>query len=249
MSAAPRPSPSIPREVLKKLPILGLLSDDLLTRVMSASRLVRFRKKATVVLKGQALDHLSILIAGRLQVIDHLPDGREVGLNIIQAGNFFGELAVIDRKPRSATLIALTPAIVIQVPGDVSRKLFFEYPPVAEAMMAHCARVIRRANDLRALLALPNSFQRVFALLDYIKGKDSEGISSIDDMPTHQEVAIMANTSRETVTRALSMLTAAGIAEKRARQIIIRKPKALKLLAEGTAVVSPAKKLGVESPS
>lgn len=248
MSTAAGTSASIPRELLKRLPILGLLSDELLTQVMSASRLVRFRKKATVILKGQSLDHLSLLVAGKLQVIDHLADGREIGLNIIQAGNFFGELAVVDRQPRSATLIALTPAMVIQVPGEVARKLFFEYPPVAKTMMAHFARVIRRGNDLRSLLSLPNSFQRVFALLDYIKQKGSENTLLIDDMPTHQEVAIMANTSRETVTRALSMLTASGIVEKQARQLLIRKPVALKRLADGEMLLNPTQKIGAESP-
>jgi CRP-like cAMP-binding protein len=219
--------------VLRKLPLLGLLSDDLLTRVMSASRLVHFRKRATVVLKGQALDHLAILINGKLQVVDHLANGQEIGLNIIQAGSFFGELALIDHQPRSATLIALTPAAVIQVPGEVARKLFFEYPPVAEAMMVHFARVIRRGNELRALLALSNSFQRVFALLDHIKERATDGIAMIDDMPTHQEIAIMANTSRETVTRALSMLTGMAVTEKRGRQLLIRNPEALKRMANG----------------
>jgi len=248
LSTATGTSASIPRELLRRLPILGLLSDELLTQVMSASRLVRFRKKATVILKGQSLDHLSLLVAGKLQVIDHLTDGREIGLNIIQAGNFFGELAVVDRQPRSATLIALTPAMVIHVPGEVARKLFFEYPPVAKTMMAHFARVIRRGNDLRSLLSLPNSFQRVFALLDYIKQKGPGNTLLIDDMPTHQEVAIMANTSRETVTRALSMLTASGIVEKQARQLLIHKPVALKRLADGEMLLNPTQKIGAESP-
>ncbi|MGK2940803.1 MAG: Crp/Fnr family transcriptional regulator [Immundisolibacter sp.] len=248
MSTAAGTSATIPRELLRRLPILGLLSDELLTQVMSASRLVRFRKKATVILKGQSLDHLSLLVAGKLQVIDHLTDGREIGLNIIQAGNFFGELAVVDRQPRSATLIALTPAMVINVPGEVARKLFFEYPPVAKTMMAHFARVIRRGNDQRSLLSLPNSFQRVFALLDYIKQKGPENTLLIDDMPTHQEVAIMANTSRETVTRALSMLTASGIIEKQVRQLLIRKPVALKRLADGEMLLNPTQKIGAEPP-
>jgi CRP-like cAMP-binding protein len=249
LSTAPRPSASIPREVLKKLPILGLLPDELLARVMSASRLARFDKRATVVLKGQAIDHLSVLIAGKLQVIDHLADGREIGLSILQPGSFFGELAVIDRQPRSATLIALTQAMVIQVPGGVARKLFFECPPVAEAMLVHCARMIRRTNELRSVLALPNSFQRVFALLDHLKEPGSNETMLIHELPTHQEVAIMANTSRETVTRALSMLVASGIVEKQARQLVIRKPMALKRLADGAITVNPTQKIGAVTPA
>ena len=58
------------------------------------------------------------------------------------------------------------------------------------------------------------------------------GMWVINDLPTHQEIAIMVNTSRETVTRALSSLVAAGVVEKDMRRLLIRKPDALKRLAE-----------------
>jgi len=223
---------AISRDFLRRLPILGMLNDEQLTRVMAGSRLSRYPKKAPVVLKGQTIDNLAILVSGKLQVVDYMADGREIGLNIIQAGGFFGELSVIDRLPRSATLVALTPAAVIHVPGDLARKLFFEYPPVAEAMLVHLARAVRRMSDLRTVQALPHSFQRVYALLDYVKEQAPGGMYVINDLPTHQEIAIMVNTSRETVTRALSSLASAGIVERDLRRLLIRKPEALKRLAE-----------------
>ena len=236
---------AISREFLRRLPILGLLTDEQLARVMSGSRLSRYPKKAPVVLKSQAIDSLAFLVSGKLQVVDYLADGREIGLNIIQAGGFFGELSVIDRLPRSASLIALTPAAVIHVPGEIARRLFFEYPPVAEAMLVHLARSLRRMTDLRTVQALPHSFQRVYALLDYVKEQAPGGMYVIDDLPTHQEIAIMVNTSRETVTRALSSLVSAGIVEKDLRRLLIRKPDALKRLAEeGPRFTADAREAG-----
>lgn len=232
MSTGTVKTATVSRELLRKFPILGLLSDEQLGRVVAASRLLRVGRKTPVVLKGQTLDHLSFLLAGKIQVVDYLADGREIGLNIIQAGGFFGELAVIDRMPRSATLITLTPAVLMQVPGEVARRIFFEHPPAAEAIMVHFSRVIRRMTDLRTLQALPHSFQRVYALLYYLKESDPSGVPVINDMPTHQEIAIMVNTSRETVTRAISMLAAEGIVEKAARRLRILRPEALKRLAE-----------------
>lgn len=236
MTTAQRQSVSIPLGVLRKQPILGLLSEQELARTLAAARVVQFQKRATVLLKGQALDHLAILLSGKLQVIDHLPNGQEIGLSIIQPGNFFGELAVIDRRPRSATLIALLPASIIQIPGDVARKLFFEHPRVAERIMTHFAQVIRRSNELRALLALPNAFQRVFALLDSMKERQADGTLIINDLPTHQDLAIMANTSRETVTRALSLSAGNGILQKQGRQLLICNPAALQRLANGAGL-------------
>jgi len=222
----------ISRELLRRMPVLGLLTDPQLDQVMAASRLVRYPKRATLVHKGGNVDHLAFLVAGKVQVVGYLPDGREFGLNIIQAGGFFGELAVIDRQPRSASLVALTPAAVIQVPGDVARRLFYEYPPVAEAMMQHLARAVRRMSDLRALQAMPGAFQRVYALLSYVKETTPSGMQLINDVPTHQEIAIMVNTSRETVTRAIARLIEGGVVQKDLRRLIIRKPQVLERLVE-----------------
>jgi CRP/FNR family cyclic AMP-dependent transcriptional regulator len=222
----------VSREMLRRMPVLELLSDEQLDRVMSASRLVRYPKRATIALRGATVDHFAFLLEGKVQVVNYLPDGREFGLNIIQAGNFFGELAVIDRQPRSATLVALTSAVVVQVPGDLARKLFFEFPAVAQAMMQHLARTLRRMSDLRALQSMPGAFQRVYALLNYVKENSPSGMQLINDVPTHQEIAIMVNTSRETVTRAMARLLDEGVVKKDMRRLIIRKPERLEQLVE-----------------
>ncbi len=232
-SEQPEPkSVRISRELLGRMPILGLLRGEQLDRVMAASRLVQYPKRATLALKGSTVDHLAFLIEGKVQVVDYLPDGREFGLNIIQAGGFFGELSVIDRKPRSATLVALTPVSVIQVPGEIARRLFYEIPPVAEAMLTHLARMLRRMSDLRALQAMPGAHQRVYALLNYVKELTPSGMQLINDVPTHQEIAIMVNTSRETVTRAMARLLDEGVVQKDMRRLIIRKPQVLESLIE-----------------
>lgn len=222
----------VSREILERMPLLKLLDARQLDRLAEVSRMTRHPKRATLVHKGHNVDHLAFLVSGKLQVVDYLPDGREFGLNIIQAGGFFGELSVIDRRPRSATLVALAPAVVIQVPGDAARRLFFEHPKVAEAMMQHLARSIRRMSDLRALQAMPGAFQRVYALLGYVSEAGPGGLQVVDDVPTHQEISIMVNTSRETVTRAIAQLLRSGIVEKDRRRLIIRDPAALEQLIE-----------------
>ena len=223
---------SVSRDFIKRMPVLRLLDDEQLDSVLAASRVVKYAKRAMLAMKGHEVDHLAFLIAGKVQVVNYLPDGREFGLNIIQAGGFFGELAVIDRRPRSATLIALTPAIVIQVPGHVARKIFYGDPPVAEAMMQHLANAVRRMSDLRALQAMPGAYQRVYALLAYVRETDASGVQVINDVPTHQEMAIMVNTSRETVTRALARLIRGGVVQKDRRRLYIRSPRLLERLVE-----------------
>jgi DNA-binding IclR family transcriptional regulator len=102
-------------------------------------------------------------------------------------------------------------------------------------MMKHCTDLIRRMSDLRSLQAIPNAFTRVFALINYFKIIGPGGLEVIEDAPTQQEMAIMVNTSRETVSRAISELMRMGVVEKDLRRLIIRKPEILRMLVETEA--------------
>lgn len=222
----------LPRESLRQIPLLSLLSDDLLNQVMQSSRIQHFPKNTTVLMKGVVNDWLGILLTGNVQVIDTLANGIEVGLNMLGPGSFFGEITVIDRQPRSASIVAMTECDIIMMPGDVARQLFFRHPPVAEALQVHFAYAMRRMGELRTLLSLPHAYQRIYALLSFIQKSGPGGMVHIEHMPTHHELAIMANTSRETVTRALSDLSRRGIIEKDARRLIICRPDELLSLLE-----------------
>ncbi|MDD5175823.1 MAG: Crp/Fnr family transcriptional regulator [Sterolibacterium sp.] len=220
------------REALARLPLLNLLPPERLDAVLQHAQIAMYAKRAVILSKGQTADQLGYVLTGKLQAVDHLPDGREVGLNLIETGQFFGELLVVDRHPRSASVVAVLPSHVLWLPGEVARRMFFDHPPVAEAMLQHFAQLIRRMSDLRAAQALPNAFQRVFALLHYLKEKAPGGLEQIDNMPTHQEISIMINSSRETVTRAIAVLINANIVQKDMRRLIIRFPDRLKALVE-----------------
>ena len=214
-------------EVATQLPLLKLLSAELRKEVLRSAKVLSYPKRAMILAKGQREDQLGFVVSGQLQVIDHLPNGREIGLNLISAGSFFGELTVIDQYPRSASVMALKPTEILWLPGVDARRMFFESPPVAEAMLQHFARMIRRMSVLQALQGIPNVFQRVSALLNFIKEVTPGGLAQIPNMPTHQEVAIMINTSRETVSRAISELVKTGVLEKDVKRLIIRQPEKL----------------------
>lgn len=221
---------------LRRFALLRDLSDELLERARAASRYSHYRKGEVLLSpEGPNSDAMGFLLQGRLQALGHLPDGTAYGLNLIESGQFFGELAVIDRGRRSASVVAIKESIVIQMAGDAARDLIFRNPSVAEGMMRFLAASIRRMTDLRALQAIPQARHRVFALLDYLgKGEAATLERVIEHPPTHAGIAIMVNTSRETVSRALAELQAEGILVREASGIVIRRPDRLRaLLAAG----------------
>src|ERR1700712_1446868 len=99
-------------DLLKQQKLLRNVTDDVIEETSRHIRYRRFAKREFVVHKGDAGSSLLMLISGRLQVIALSEDGREVGLNFVEAGDFFGELSIIDGGPRSASIIAATESVV-----------------------------------------------------------------------------------------------------------------------------------------
>lgn len=216
---------------LRPFSIFSPLTDAQLQQIEPLVRLRRFARGDVVCRKDDAADGLYLLESGKLQVFEVAEDGRQIGLNLIHPGTFFGELSVIDDLPRSAHIVVMEPSVVGVLPQAAARELFYRMPEVAEAVMKHLAGVVRAMSRHRVLLGMPNAFQRVFALLAQMSRVMPGGLVVVQDVPRQQQIASMLNTSRETVSRAIAELVQAGVVEKDLRRIIVRKPDVLQALA------------------
>jgi CRP-like cAMP-binding protein len=216
---------------LRKFPLFANLPEQELMVTSGLMRVRNFARRELVCRKEDAADGLYMLFSGLLQAVDIAEDGREIGLNLIKPGSFFGELSVIDGQPRSAHVIALQPSAVGIIPQAAAREVFYKLPATAEAMMKHLAALVRNLSAFRALLAIPNAQQRVYALLQQLSQQMPGGLVVIQNLPKQQEIAIMINTSRETVSRAIAHLVSIGVLEKDFRRLIVREPSRLRRLA------------------
>lgn len=213
-----------------RIPLLADLPRETLEELADAMRVVRYAKREFVMHKGDRDTDLLFLLEGRLLVVDISPEGRQTGLNFISPGDFFGELASIDGLPRSATIMAAAPSVVGLLPSHAVRQLIFSSPTVAERMLRHVALKLRASTDYRVLLGIPNAFCRVYSLLNMLARPNPGQLITIENMPTHEQLGLMTNTSRETVTRALQVLYEQGIIEKDGRRAIVRLPERLAAL-------------------
>lgn len=223
--------------------IFSELSEEQLEEVRRTTRFRHFERREVVCRKDDPADGLYLLFSGQLQVMDVAENGQEIGLNLIKPGAFFGELSVVDDRPRAAHVVALEASTVGVLPQVAARDLFYRLPRTAEAMMRHLTALVRSMTDFRVLLALPSAFQRVHAILHQLGKPMPGGLVVIQPLPKQHEVAIMVNTSRETVSRAIAQLIAEGVVEKDYRRLIVRKPSRLRELAGN--VETP----GCENPS
>ena len=213
---------------LQKIPLLAGVPKDALEKVARAMQVRAVAKGSYVLHKGSAADHLLFLLSGRLQVVDLTEEGQEVGLTFLSAGEYFGELSVLDDMPRSASVVACEGSLVGFLPKAQALELIYHQPIVAERVLKRLAEKVRTASTYRTILSIPNAYQRVFALLNQFTRTAPGGLVVIEKMPTQQEIAITVNTSRETVSRAIQTLVQRGVVEKDLRRLIVRMPDALR---------------------
>jgi len=209
---------------LKKIPLLLDLEDATLTEMARHMQIRQAPKGQTIIYKGAPGNHLFFVLQGRLQAVDLSPDGREIGLNFIATGDYFGELSVIDGLPRATSVIAMENSVLAQLSRESALKLIYNNPQVVEKLLKRLASSVRNLSNFRSIVGIPSAFGRVFSLLTQLSKVTPSGMVLIEKMPTQQEIAIMVNTSRETVSRAVQVLIQRGIVEKDMRRLIIRKP-------------------------
>ncbi len=226
-------------ELLSTFPILRPLPEATLIALAGESTLRKFARRATVLNAGHKEESLCFLFEGRLQGVDFTIDGREVGLYFIEPGDFCGELGLFDQGPQPEFVIALTPSVTVFVPMDALRKVMLESPGVTNELGSKLAARIRQMTFQRSLLGLPNITQRVCCQLWILVPQgDKEKLQSsmIANPPTHMEIAIMLNISRETVTRVFQTLQNRQIVKRDGPAVLlVNDLKSLKSYAEGTA--------------
>lgn len=229
-------------ELLKEILLLREFPDSGLAGLAAGAMERRLARREVVLNKGDTPQFFPFLLDGRLQGIDFTLDGREVGLYFVGPGEFFGELTVIDRLPMAETVIALAPSRLVLFPREQARALMFSTPEVAEKVTLRLAARLRAVGGQRLLLALPNPMQRLCAQLLQMARDQAGGAAgapgaaaSIASAPTHQEIAIMINSSRETVTRAFQQLQSQEILRRDGSQLLILNLALLEEMAAGLA--------------
>ena len=216
--------------LLQQFALMRLFSADALASLAAHSSTHAFAKREMVLSKEKSSPSLMFLLEGRLQAIDFTLDGREVGLHFIEEGQYFGEISVLDGLPSPEVVIANKKSQVVMVPAREVRGLIFANPPAIEAITSGLTERIRSQASLRQILGIISPLQRICALLQNLS-KDGKAQEVIANAPTHQEIAIMVNLTRETVTRAFQVLQSQGVLARDGDNLKVDTKK-LKQLAE-----------------
>lgn len=211
------------------IPLLSGLGEAERKRIASVSHWSNVSKRQLVMEKGGESQGLWIVTQGRLQGLDYTIDGREVGLYFITPGQFFGELALIDGQSHPEHVIATAASEVCLIPLPICRDLMRHHPGIANQISNALATRVRNLIRQRTLLTLATPLQRLAAQLIDLANETTQ----IEFIPTHQELAMMINASRETVTRAFRTLQVQGIVKRDGNRLILQHRTSLENMAQG----------------
>ena len=217
-------------DFLSTVPLLSGIGNAELGRLAEDAREKTFAKGAVILVADDPGDSLFIVRAGRVKVVLVGEDGREVILGMLGVGEHFGELSLIDSRPRSAHVIAVEEATLIVLRREDFRRRIEESPTVAWALMQELSRRLRRADEQIGSLVLLDVDGRIARLL--LDASAESAGPTIERRLTHQTIAQMIGASRETVSRAMRDFVARGLITVVRRQIRIADKPALEQLAK-----------------
>jgi CRP/FNR family transcriptional regulator, cyclic AMP receptor protein len=208
-----------------ELPLFSALGHDPCAAIAQACEVIKADRGEILIREEEiATRGFYIILEGSARVAITGPDGREAVLAFLEQGDFFGEMSLLDGDPRSATVRASSDARLLLVRRQVFLDLLRRFPEIAIGLLTELSSRLRRANHKISALALSPVYARVSgALLQLaeLRGFRLRGQVVIHDRPTQQEIADMANTSRETVSRVLGQMQKEGLVGTEGRDLII----------------------------
>lgn len=170
------------------------------------------------------------LVSGEVRVLVRTQAGREVILDDMRAGEFFGELSAIDGIGRSANVAALTQGEVCAVPAGVFREIVFASPTVADRLLRLLAQRVRELNARLTEHAVLDLRHRLYAELLRLSAPRGghPGERVISPPPYHHVLAARIGCRREQVTREFTTLSRDGIVERTRGALVLRQPELLR---------------------
>jgi CRP/FNR family transcriptional regulator, nitrogen oxide reductase regulator len=190
--------------VLRDNPVFASLPDAQIQALASVARRDTVRARQWVLLEGDPAQWLCLVERGRVKIVRQARTGKEVTLELLGAGEVFGGVAVIERRPYPASAQALETSVIVKLPGPAVASVAERHPSLIREMALMIGRRLRTAHDSVASLSADPVEARLAATLLRLADRDGEQTARGLALPFHltrQALADMAGTTVETTIR------------------------------------------------
>lgn len=196
-------------EFVGKVPLFQGLTDKEISAVCSLMILREFHAGEVIVQRDDDDQTFFILVSGTAHVSVITSEGKQTILATLKRSDFFGEIAILDGEPRSASVIAAEDCKVFMLHRKPFLDILHRFPKIAVQMLIEMSKRLRKSNRQINTLSLISTYGRVADVILQMardQGCREGRAVIIPKRPTHQMIAEMAGTSRETVSRIISIL-------------------------------------------
>lgn len=203
-------------DFLKIVPIFADLAEDALKQIALLGKRKSFEKDSVILLENDSGSALFVIITGKVKVSRVSDDGREVILSILSDSDFFGEMAILDGLSRSANVTAIEDVEIFMIQRSDFLDLLYNHPEVSIALMQELTKRLRAADMKIKSLSLKDAEGKVATVILQLAddiGRIKQGVVEIEKLPYQQDLANMAGTSRETISRTIHQFAKKGLIE------------------------------------
>jgi len=211
-------------QILKQIPLFSELGDRDLEKIIQVASRKRYHKDNTILIEEEVGSTMFVILSGRVKISRISDDGREVILSILSDGDFFGEMSLLDGHTRSANVTSIDESELLVIRREEFLQMLKDFPQIAINLLKELAQRIRKSDEHIKSLSLQDATGRVATTLLRIaedSGVFRKGQVEILELPLQQDLANMAGTSRETISRVIKSLCDDGYLKKQSGKIII----------------------------
>ncbi|MCC0175454.1 Crp/Fnr family transcriptional regulator [Waterburya agarophytonicola K14] len=204
-------------ELIKLVPFMSGLPEESIHKIAAHFVTISHPANQVLLLENDWGGSVYFILEGWVKIRTYNLDGKEVTLNIIGRGEIFGEMAAMDKLPRSTDAITLTKTLIGRIPAEDFVNLINTEPTAGVHLVQLMAKRLRQVNR-RLQLREASSVSRVAdAILFLVEGQGTEGEqgTEIPNLP-HREISSLSGLARETVTRVLTKLEKKGLIQRNA---------------------------------
>lgn len=215
---------------LKQTRLFGDLDPEALARLADRAIERTYKKGQLIFYQGDPAEALFVVIEGRIKVVVVNEEGDEMLLVTLQPVDVFGEVALIDGEPRSASAETLEPARLLVLTRTTFLEALKESPAMSESLLRSLGAVLRRLTEQAADLVFLDLHGRVAKLLVGLAEKTQEGGNGVElDLHlTQSDLASMVGGSRQSVNQILRSFERRGYVEMHGRKLILKAPDQLR---------------------
>ena len=209
---------------LRNVPIFSDLKDNDLNIIADKMVSRSYDKGKMILLEQSQGETFFIIKSGAVKVTRQSDDGREVILAILGESDFFGEMSLLDGEGRSAHIVSNEDSEVLTLSRSDFLDCLETYPKIAIALLEELAIRLRKSDQHIESLSLSDSEHRIaITLIRFAQelGTIKKGEVTIKNLPFQQDIANMAGTSRETVSRTIKLLEEKNLVKKNKKDLII----------------------------